>query len=381
MDNMGKVDIWLIVGTRRWARLMASELCKILPLDTVVYLQGSLEEPELRNWHSASPFKNRIFIVEQPPRCSLLMTGVAFIVNSAYQHREAIQNAFADGYNVVSEKPITFSQQDTLDLIVNSENLKLKLFSTNTYLFADYLHLFRQGWLVNKKFTNIVITWKDAPEELRYGDRKYFDSSVPIIFDIMPHIANIILATYGEIKPNLSEVCVHRGGSEVSIGCADDHIRVRIQIARNATERVRIAKFFDENDEVVIDFTKEPGTVITERTTPVSADPVWQTKSKPIGAMMTSVREYFESGTEDPRLSPYASVIGNKWIDSIAESYVNQQVAFLRSNNHKHTSLTNLDLAYALNEAQSIRQRAYSFLSEHSPLRRLANAGRDIEQH
>jgi predicted dehydrogenase len=67
------------------------------------------------------------------------MTGVAFIVNSTYQHRQAIQNAFTDGYNIVSEKPITFSQLDTLNLIAQADNLGLRLFSTNTFLFADYL--------------------------------------------------------------------------------------------------------------------------------------------------------------------------------------------------------------------------------------------------
>jgi hypothetical protein len=54
---MGGVDIWLILGTRRWARLMASELCKLLPQDTAIYLQGSMEESEFRSWYNATPFK------------------------------------------------------------------------------------------------------------------------------------------------------------------------------------------------------------------------------------------------------------------------------------------------------------------------------------
>jgi predicted dehydrogenase len=374
-EVVSKVDIWLIVGARRWARIMANELCAILPVGTAIHLQVRTVDVELGDWWNTTPFKERIQIVEQPLQCPRPLTGVALIVNSAYQHQLSIEKAFAAGYNVVSEKPMTFSRQESLYLVGLGEAMGLKLLSMNTYLFADYLHVFNRNWLQGKQISKIVITWADATKEVRHGEPKGYDSSVPVIIDVLPHVANIILATYGEIKPDLSEVIVRRGGSEVNIHYQCDQIRIFIQIARNADRRIRLAKFYSVGEETLIDFSTEPGSVTSKQAAPVSADPAWKSKRKPIAAMLNSVREYFETNTSDERLSPQAGVFGNDLIDRIIESYVQQQVNSLDSKDQMDVRLTAEDFAYAGKESRSIAKRALPFLSSHSPLRHLAIVG------
>ena len=369
-----KVDIWLVIGTRRWARLLVTELCTMLPLDTAIHLQGNLDDMNLRDWWNKSPLKKRIQIVEQPLPCHALMTGVAFIVNSAYQHKSSIENVLAAGYNVVSEKPMTFSKQESLELLAKAEELGLRLFCTNTYLFADYLHVFKKNWLQGKQFTEINIKWSDPTNEVRYGEHKGYDSAVPVIIDLIPHVTNIILATHGEIKPDYSEVTVLRGGCEVIIKYQCGKMKICIQMARNSNRRTRLAKFSMLGEETTIDFSTEPGSVTNRRIDSVSADPDWQKKYKPIAGMLNAVREYFDNNTADERLSPLAGVMSCELIDRIIESYVDQQVTFLSTSDQLALSMLAGDIEYAVKESKSISERVMPYITTYSPLTRLACA-------
>jgi predicted dehydrogenase len=366
------VDLWLIIGARRWARIVAGELCSVLGRDSPIQLLAHPEDAELKDWLLRVPFGRQIEIVERPAQCTKPMTGVALILNSAYRHRVAIENALAAGYNAVGEKPLTLSRDESLKLLRRAEALGLKLFSTNTYLFVDYLRVVRQTWLEGRKFSNLHLTWSDASGESRHGLAKSYDSSIPIIFDVLPHVACIALATLGDLKPGLSELTVQKGGSEVTarFGCGETAIQVCL--SRNSTRRSRIARFEGSGAEVQLDFSVEPGTVRWNRGSPESADPAWPAKRKPIAQMLTSVKTYFEEGTMDDRLSASAALLGNELIDRVADSYVEQQVDFLSKAASLCDPAAAADREYAVKEARSIAKRALPYLAEASPLRRLA---------
>lgn len=371
---MAGVDVWLVVGGRRWARIVATELCALLAPNSSIHLQGSLEDAELLEWWSTSPFRRQIVIVDQPKSCRYPMVGVALIVNSAYQHRSAIESAFSAGYNVVSEKPLTYSRPESLQLLRRADELGLKLFSTNTYLFADYLRVFRRDWLEGKKFSEIHLTWADATREMRYGQVKGFDSSVPVIFDVLPHIATIVLATHGEVKLDDSELTVRRGGSDVTARFRCGDLVICVNMLRNSTQRIRLARFSGPTAEVAIDFSVEPGVVPLNRGEPICADPAWLTKRKPLAEMLNSLQVYFEGGAMDDRLGPQAALLGNQLIDGVAGSYVQQQIDFLDEQTHLPGTSGSPDFAYAAKERHHITQRALPFLPQDSPLRRLAIA-------
>ena len=369
---MAGVDLWLVVGGRRWARLVATELCAFLAPGSPIQLQGNLGDTELLKWWSTSPFRQRIEIVDQPMPCRSPRIGVALIVNEACQHRSAIEIALSAGYNVVSEKPLTFSRQESLQLLSRAGELGLKLFSTNTYLFADYLHVFRRNWLEGRKLSEIHLTWTDATREIRHGQVKDYDSSVPVIFDVLPHIASIVLATHGETRPDHSELTVRQGGSTVTarFGCGD--LLINANMSRNSTRRIRLARFSGPASGVAIDFSVEPGVVSFNQEEPVSADPAWQTKRKPVAEMLRSLKAYFEGGAMDDRLSPKAALLGNDMIDGVVGSYVQQQIDFLGEQTRLQDPARSTDFAYAAKESHSIAQRALPFLPQESPLRRLA---------
>ncbi|MGD1875979.1 MAG: Gfo/Idh/MocA family oxidoreductase [Kiloniellaceae bacterium] len=368
---MSGVDIWLIVGARRWGRLMAAELCARLPDDAIVYLQTATPgDPGLQSWLNRTGLRERLRITDRAPVHSPSNTSVAFVVNSAYRHSATIEELLEARYNVVSEKPMTFSAADTRRLVTLAGSLDLRLFCTNTYLFPDYLNLFRRTWPEGERMSRICVTWIDPAGEARHGDAKSYDSGVPVIFDVLPHVANIVAAVYGPIAPGSSEIQVERGGAEVFLTYGCDELTVQAHIARNGEGRKRVVELSGRNSKAMLDFSTEPGTIRVDGGPPGSADPDWPQKERPIGAMLASVLAYFEEGAEDARLSADSAILGNALSDAVAVDYAHQQAAFLaRFDRGAVLPSEEADLAYADKESRSIAQRALPFLSPDSPLR------------
>jgi hypothetical protein len=372
---MAAVDIWLFVGTRRWARLMAAELCATMPPDAAIHMLGNPADSELQGWLSTSGLGSKILVVASAPPCPAGKTGVAFVVNSGYLHKSSVEDMLNAGYNVVCEKPMSFSELETLSLADMAARLGLQLFCTNTYLFASYLNSFRENWLTGHSFTHMCIYWADSINEVRYGEAKGYDSSIPLIYDVLPHIANIVLATIGLFKAVPNGIEVQRGGSKALLHYRHGDLNIHVTLERNASQRKRTLVFADEDREVLLDFSSEPGVVSVNKMAPVSVDPTWIHNLKPIAAMVNSVREFFEAGKQDPRLSHSASQLGNGLIDSVVDSYVAQQVLLFSAHAEmSNPMISRADREYAHKEAESIAKRALPYIGEDSPLRTLALA-------
>lgn len=369
---MAGVDAWLVVGGRRWARVVAGELCASMPGDTKIKVLAGSTDPELLDWWKISPHKHRIELISELEPCPKSMNGVALVVNSAYQHRSTTQSALSAGYSVVSEKPLAFSQHESTELLELASGLGLNLFAANTFMFADYLSILRSNWLEKGRTAEIEIAWSDAGREVRYGEVKGYDSSVPVIFDVLPHIATIIAATHGMVSLGRSELIVRRGGREVIASFECSGLVIRARISRDAEKRVRLARFTGPAFNVAIDFAVEPGTVSLNGGPAVDVDPAWHTKRKPLAEMLSGVRLFYESGRMDERLSLKAALLGNEMIDRVVSSYVRQQIQFLRRDGGVGSG-ESVDVAYAKKEAHSISTRVLPFLSSTSPLRELAD--------
>jgi predicted dehydrogenase len=318
-------------------------------------------------WWNASPYKRRIEIVDAPVRSEA--TGVALIVNSAHEHRGSVETVLDAGYHVVCEKPLAFSRHDAVALLDRADGLGLKLFGTNTYLFAEYLHVLRREWLDGKTFSELALTWADATGESRYGEAKSYDSSVPVFVDVLPHVASIVLATHGPWTFDQASIEVDRGGSAVSARFAGDGLTVRASLSRNSPRRIRRLRFSGPEGQVTLDFAVEPGVVSVDQENGVAADPAWDSRRKPIAQMLQSVQAYFDGGELDDRLAPDAALLAGDLIDGVTDSYVQQQIDFLDATSEASRGE---EFAYAAKEADALRRRGVGRLPQASPLRRLA---------
>jgi len=370
---MSCIDQWLIVGGRRWARIIANELCAMLAPNATIMLLGDPKDIDFLNWWKSNPHKEQLKIVDQIESCCLPKIGVAIVANSAYLHHSSIETALDARYNVISEKPLTLSKLESSTLLGKAKKLGLKLFSANTYLFADYLRVFQKNCLSGKKISHLDIQWADPIVETRYGERKRYDSSIPIIYDVLPHVASIVMATYGEVNIIKSSIKVSKGGNEVELRIACEDLMITISLARDSLSRKRLIRFSGIELDVTLEFTEEPGVVSFAGQSPVICDLDWTSKRKPIAEMLYCVKNYFEEGIMDDRLCSDAALLGNELIDSVANDYVDQQISYLNLEYQPQIQIIHdLNLAYAARESISLKKRVIQYLSKDSPLRRLA---------
>lgn len=361
---MAKINIFLIVGYRRWARILAEELCSRTKIKSPIYLIGDPKNKELTQWLKNTGLTSRIVITKKIINNNKKGLALAFIVNSAYMHEFYVKDLLCKGYNVICEKPISFSKTKTIKLINLAAKKKLNLFCTNTYFFASYLKKLKYDFLKEKNFTNIDITWADPEKEIRYKQIKNYDSSVPIIYDILPHIANILYATIGNFKLKLSNVDIKNGGSNILLHYQKKKMNIAVHLIRNADSRKRAIKFISKKNQLYFDFTNEPGFLKRNNDSQFKLDIEWKTRLKPIPEMISSVINYFELGKKDYRLKLKTSLLGNELIDVVAKKYVNNQIQILENKK----MFSKKSYSYAYKEFKSIKKRTAGYIDKDSIL-------------
>jgi hypothetical protein len=197
---------------------------------------------------------------------------------------------------------------------------------------------------------------------------------------MLPHVANIIFLIAGGGKLTSLDLQVKRGGSMVVLQCTSGNLEISVSLERNANQRIRSIAIDGTNENILLDFSAEPGFISINQAPIVQLAPEWRHQLKPIALMILSVQNFFESGSIDPRLSPSAAIFGNELIDAIVTSYVDQQISFFRSySGKKYDDIREPDFCYALKEATSIANRGLPYLSIDSPLRKLVLADTSLK--
>jgi len=350
--------------------LVAEELCSRANIKTPIYLIGDSKNKELIQWLRNSGLISRIIITKRIIDIDKKKLALAFVINSAYMHEFYVTDLLCKGYNVVCEKPVSFSKTRTIKLINLAAKKKLSLFCTNTYSFASYLKKLKDNYLKEKEYSNIHITWADPKKEIRYKQVKSYDSSVPIIYDILPHVANILYSTIGNFKLKLKSFDIKNGGSNIFLHYHQKKMNIIVKLVRNAVKRKRSIKFISKKNQLYFDFTNEPGFVKKNNDSQFKTDMIWTTKSKPISSMITSVISFFQLGKKDFRLKLTTSLLGNELIDVIAKQYVNNQIRILK-NKKKYSRES---FSYAYKEFKSIKKRTLGYINKSSILYNLCNS-------
>lgn len=370
---MPTVDKWLIFGHRRWATILCGELSKLLPESQIIDIFFDDKE-DAKNWALSNKniLLNPVFEI---PTCETDKKGVAIIANSAHLHSSSINQALDARYHVICEKPLTFAESETLALIKKARHLDKRIFPSNTFVFANYMHVLKNNWLSKKIFTNIAIDWFDPKSEFRYEMDKRYDSSVPIIFDVLPHITSILFVILGHRQFSDYRLSIDGGGSKVKLLMDSKDIKIDINLSRMAQERRRAIRLRTKDEELSFDFTVEPGFIKNDDGPLTLVDGQWNEKRKPIAEMLHSVINYFADGSSiDERFSMAPTLMANQIADNISGEYVKQQLDHLRHFDHKNQQ----DNEYALKEIDSLRQRALNYLPTQSHLNQLIKEAEKI---
>ena len=186
-------------------------------------------------------------------------------------------------------------------ILALSVERNVPLAATNVFLFAEFfenfIHLARQSGPIEA----IRVEWEDPAVEIRYGEYKSYDSSVPIFVDWLPHIVAMIETLIGSASASCDAVDVRRGGASLGLKLAFNEVGCTIDLTRSGTVRKRLLDVSTPRDELRLDFSNEPGFITRSGITEKAAqyrDP----KRGPVAYMLMAFMDLVTDGKDEKRL-------------------------------------------------------------------------------
>jgi len=336
-----------IIGGGRWARVLTEVLSEITPSETIISIYSIHNKKLMVKWSLGKRFRQNITIYDNFPNFSNEKLGAIIVANSARDHEIAIQKGLNASIPVLAEKPVTLSYSATCRLVKLAQEKNTFLASAHIFLFSRYLLNFSNLVSRSGRLKSIQIQWSDPKYENRHGEQKYFDSSLPIFIDLLPHILSIISTIIGKCSIKYKDLMFFKGGSQMKIELMLKGISCSINLARNSDARKRIINVKSDQD-LQLDFSEEPG-FITQGTSVICGDEKWDVDSRPAAQMLSAFLVQSAGDQTDVRLDIDLALQANKLIDEILFSYNNAMISWLKEKLIP-TVLIDDDLKYALNE-------------------------------
>lgn len=291
------------------------------------------------------------------------------VANAARDHEMAVEWALAAGYPVLVEKPVALTRSASQRLADLAQSQNVPCSAAHVFLFAGYIERFSKFVADAGKVRSIEMRWFDPRVEERYGERKRYDSSLPVFADCLPHIVSVLVALGCCGPAACKSLQFFRGGAHVVLELQSGDIPVSIQLGRNADRRERVIEVAAENSMLQLDFSREPGVIQTGYGTE-DADPDWLARPGPVARMLTAFLQQSAGGDRDGRLDVELGIRANALIDQASTFYRPAQKHWLLSKLGGGADIDE-DLRYALTE---ILESAGAILPDvlESQIRRIA---------
>lgn len=339
-----------IVGGGRWARVITSTVCSLVPKETSVDIYSKSNATGMQEWAAQQEFAQSVSILPERFEDAVPKSGVAIVANAAVNHTPAVKAALTAGVPVLVEKPFA----PTLDQIIQMTDLAAEtgvyLASAHVFLFANYLRNFADAIQAAGPVKTIEINWCDPKNESRDGGRKSFDSSLPVFVDCLPHIVSILSALIGTSDITYSGISTKRGGAQTNLTLIANGVEVTVRLERNAQSRQRTIAVEAEQGLLSLDFSNEPGT-ITAGDEARSADLDWSRGPRPMAQMIQAFLQSAGGTEPDPRLNTAVALSAGKLIDAMHPDYAEAMSEWLGDQLLRDRSVIDDDLRYALVEA------------------------------
>lgn len=311
-----------LVGGGRWARVYLSVLATMpLPFRIVVVARHGL--PQMRAAVDALGCP-----VDILPDLDSLLAGTppagAIVVNAAAAHADTALRLLRARVPVLVEKPAALDVQSALHLTQVAREHSVTLQPALTYLHCSYLDNFAQLLRSRGIRPSVLrLDWADPAREARYGEQKQYDRSIGLALDLMPHAWSIVASVLGQRDPQVENCCVERGGRRVATRLRVGHLTCDLLFEREAQTRRR---FLSVNGDISIDFSQEPGTVVTAGGLS-SGDPDWLERAdRPV---RRQVEAFLRTLADPPSVQSLADLQASVSLAAECDSLVKDQQAAL----------------------------------------------------
>jgi len=338
-----------LIGGGRWARVLTQVLCDLVPRAVEVSVHSLHNAESMSAWASARGLGQRIRVSAQWPQFLSAGSSAVIVANAARDHERAVEYALSAGVAVLVEKPIALTAAASQRLAKLARDRNAFLAATQVFLFGRYLERFAKLVSAASDVRSLRIRWTDPKVENRYGEQKQYDPGLPIFADWLPHVLSIVEA----LMPNLPQRCEKlgflRGGAHLELDLMLGDVPCSVQLMRNGDRRQRSIEVTTAGEPLQLDFSKEPGTIISGSVT-MDGDPDWEVKQRPLARMLTAFLNSAGGGERDSRLNIDSGLRASQVIDQASDLYRSALMPWLIARLASCPGEIDDELRYALNE-------------------------------
>jgi len=302
-----------VIGGGLWSRVIAGELCKILPSDVEIWMHSAHNHALLQAWAARQRMTNRVLIDSSWPDLEDGKSRALIIANAARDHAMAIERALPSQIPVLVEKPFTLTAEETHRLLNRATAVGSPLAASCVFLFARFFQRFVE--IVEKAgaIEQIAFCWTDPAGEVRHGERKGYDSGLPLPVDVLPHISALVGGLLPGAKQSCAGIELARGGAKLNLEIRVGSVPCAVTLARNAAGRQRTIEVTTAKQQLHLNFTGVPTVTAGDQVTDL--DPDWGIADGPLACMLKSFLNGAVTGVFDPRLSVGGALAGNELAD------------------------------------------------------------------
>lgn len=314
MNETAKIAI---IGGGRWARVLLGVFLKNTDssISYDVYTRHFAEDMKL--WVDKNGVGNRVLVFDGTADFLDVRYLAAVVANAASDHKQMAKNALAAKVPVLVEKPMTPTFTETAELIESAKLNNTLLASSWVFMHATYIDNFIKHI---EDIQEVYFNWTDEFDQSRYGERKSFDSAIPIFKDILPHVMSILSKILKSQVFKFKDCRVSRGGSCVEVSVFTSNVKCNVTLERNSTKRRREI-FVKGKKDIRLDFSIEPGTICTHDHV-FNGDIHWDSSPSPLEKMVNVFLSEVNSVKIDQGLIDELALSVSKLVDQIEPAYL-----------------------------------------------------------
>lgn len=300
--------------------MIAKVVRDLLPMDTPLTVFSPRGATALRAWSEEQGLDGHIAVAQKWPETLPFGRTAVIVANAARDHVAAGLWALERGASVLIEKPLALSLRDAQSLSDCASRRGCLLAAAHVLHFTRYLSNFSSMLPEWKNISSINLEWVDPVGEPRYGERKRYDSSVPVFADCLPHAVSALQSVFGALPELAGPPAIEDGGSRVALPMTLRGRPCSVYLQRNGSSRLRRISIKTSNSLLSLDFSVEPG-VIWLGAQSICADSCWDHAKRPLALLLSAFLAAVAGEPLDSRLSLNTAFTACAITDAVMADY------------------------------------------------------------
>ena len=251
---MCELNSFFLIGGGRWSRVVLYEASKLQDQNIAIIVVSKKNHKYMEKWVSKTLSSTNIKVVKKMPDF-VIENSSAYVLNETKNRYRTLQKLIELRIPTLVEKPLMLDYKRATKIVDLYQSAGITLASSQVFRFLKGTDALRAA--INKdRITSIKFDWFDSNSEIRYGERKKFEKSVPIYYDILPHIYSIICGIFGDLSINLGHIRSVNDSKEIALSLKLNYlIDLDVNLSRIAETRKRFIQIQIADNTIEFDFS------------------------------------------------------------------------------------------------------------------------------